>query len=439
MTMPSTVKTPQNLAHRATYVDAKTPRGLVAQYAEHGDRSSPVDMRNTTSFTSMGMDNKRFCDDAVTKGKFVFPAGDRSSWPALGHYRPNHQSVQEKRKFADFASRQKHDAIKIERGGKQDGAHWHQDLDSPHHNGFKEYPTDLAGHRGLFDFDSPRPELRKTCLVTMTEAPLYGKEWKDRDSFSTKSTRQPKWDFEQLPERRDPDAAGMVYYQPAMYEVQHDKVMPSPKKSVPMSRHLAFQEVPGQLGHLAPSGNAAGVGSPKSQKKIQGVVPDRSLFRSTTAVLPRVLNVQDYSKLQERDSLFNGGQSWHDLNDPEACDSVLQKELSFDADAAKAPVVSRTDHSIAMSRTTSRAKRSNGVRPLPGDFVMVRECTDWDAKEKPSRFRKDFGTMAFDQTSGRVSAAGGQASPLRRSRSDVAPNFSRSAPTGFTTRARVRP
>ncbi|CAK0812312.1 unnamed protein product [Prorocentrum cordatum] len=125
------------------------------------------------------------------------------------------------------------------------------------------------------------------------------------------------------------------------------------------------------------------------------------------------------------------------LGATQASEETLERERKFDALAAMKPVARRTDFAPTMSRSLTRSKASSGVRPLPGAFELTRECTDWDAKEKPSRTRKGMGTTAFGLQPGRSPPAGGQASPLRRPRRDVAPVFARTAPAGFTTRASV--
>ncbi|CAK0812310.1 unnamed protein product [Prorocentrum cordatum] len=125
-------------------------------------------------------------------------------------------------------------------------------------------------------------------------------EWHTRDQITSGYRRPPKWDFDKLPGRSGKlDSTGMVYYQPAMYAVQHDSVLPSPKSAVPFAKQLS-NEAPGQLGHLVSPLPAAG--SPKTRaSQHESVQPDRSLFRGGAMVSPRVLCVKDLSKTRSRD------------------------------------------------------------------------------------------------------------------------------------------
>lgn len=397
--------------------------------------TSPMSKSMSSTFMASGMEKGPDWRTASLTGRFAFPSKDQK--PAVGQYRPEYGVVLSKSMSASFAERTTHESRKMSLGGDQDGARWHQDMSSPTHTSFAKFPTDVAGHRGLMALDSPRRELREQAMVKMHESPVYAKEWHTRDEITSGYTRPPKWDFEKLPARSGKhDSSGMVYYQPAMYAVQHDSVLPSTKGAVAFSKQLGG-DAPGQLGHLVPSPLARQPASPKNRtSQHESVTPDRSLFRGGSAVSPRVLCVKDLSKTCAREPLFQS-QTWHDESDPKASDQVFNWERKFDALAAMKPVARRTDFAPTMSNSLTRSKARSGVRPLPGAFELNRECTDSLSKEKPSRIRKGMGTTAFSLTPGRAPPAGGQASPLRRPRRDAAPVFSRTAPAGFTSRASI--
>jgi hypothetical protein len=433
-------RVPKNLLQRAN--DAKSPRSLVsrsqAARKEHGEEAmsmtaSLLGKSMSSTFLAQGMEKGPDYITARSTGRYVFPSKDQK--PDVGRYRPEYGVVMSKAMSASFAERSPHESRKMPRGGDQDGAGWHQDMSSSTLTSFATFPTDVAGHRGLMALESPRRELREQAGVKMHESPVYAKEWHTRDEITSGYRRSPKWDFDKLPPRSGKLDSGMVYYQPAMYAVQHDSVLPSPKSVVAFSKQLS-NEAPGQLGHQVSPLPAAG--SPKTRAgQHESVTPDRSLFRGGAVVSPRVLCVKDLSKAPAREPLFSTGSSWHDEGDPKASEEVLERERKFDALAAMKPVARRTDFAPTMSRSLTRSKARSGVRPLPGVFELTRECTDRDAKENPSRTRKGMGTTAFGLQPGRSPSLGGQASPLRRPRRDVAPVFSRTAPAGFTTRASI--
>merc|ERR1719409_1210577 len=139
--------------------------------------------------------------------------------------------------------------------------------------------------------------------------------------------RYPCWDFEANAARKPlipTDAMG----EPGKYDYTLDCVRPVPKNGIGFGKALPRSVCVSTMGYSAPPA----VLHPE-EKRTRGILPDRS--RGKDAVRHRITHVNDFDREMARPPLLTGAaQTFHDENDPAACEAVLKREMTFEAETA---------------------------------------------------------------------------------------------------------
>lgn len=190
------------------------------------------------------------------------------------------------------------------------------------------------------------------------------------------------------------------------------------------------------LGRSATTGSIVGRSFPAMRMQSPNL-PERSLFRSAPVANKRVTHVMHFEKDLKRPPLMKAVPTYHDLDNPDHCAAVHEREMTFDASTVDRAVTGRRDIGVtSMGKTLSRHRAGRGSRISQNDIcyrsmlghtgmetTSQMECSVEECKESPSRLRSDLGTT-FEQSISRTTART-PTSPLRRPREALAPDFAR--------------
>jgi len=410
--------------------------------------------RPSIAFTCMGQDKPRYCDMAgANLGRFAFPA-KLDQRPEIGRYEVLHgdrgtRVVQERNPEWDFAARPRHQSRKeLDMSLLEKDPFGAQDQFDQHLSSFHRASCTSPKAREQLRRSRARPPLEK-CQgrtyhdrIQMSEPPLGAKDWNFHDLSSSKRPRVPDWSFEKHAGSHRVEIINTTY-EPAKYAVSWSCVESPVKSGLSFDLSLSRSA---SAGHTGRGPGQLGLGSPKAPK-------DRSLARDCPLTRQRVVRVSNFTKELSRPPLEGNRSAYHDEQDPEANEAVLQRSLTFDASIADRAVIPRSDIALRMCHSLTRERAGRGDRIFQADNGLrmakgighhegrtALEASVEQAKEVPSRCRPDMG-MTFDQAVGREDASPKTRktySSLRQPRELAAPDFARNAPLpGFATRASI--
>mmetsp|Transcript_33535 Transcript_33535/g.106356 ORF Transcript_33535/g.106356 Transcript_33535/m.106356 type:complete len:580 (+) Transcript_33535:106-1845(+) len=274
-----------------------------------------------------------------------------------------------------------------------------------------------------------------------------------------KNTRSPEWDFAKA-KGRSPLMCTDSSSTPGKYDVSLGCVKPLPKGGVQFAHALSRSASAAALGH----GAMPAMLHPEEKRSPGGCVHDRSKAKDT--VRHRTLHVNNFNRELERPEPGRE-QLYHNTCDPAACEAVLQRDLSFDANMADRWVTCRRDIAPGYTRMLPRGRDAvQGLRALQHDLgvrgsvglaftetsgqreqsVARRECRRADgARERPDAgplfdhytlFQPTVVQNNFIHGSPLVRGSGpfydAKQSPLRK----PIKRYERKAPPGFVGNAR---
>lgn len=402
----------------------------------------------------------------MLSGRFAFPQ-KLEQRPEVGRYAVKHgdkglRAVKERHPEWDFRRRPSHPTRKLPDTSYEVDPFGTQDIFDPNISSFHGASSSRSSGPQPMGCTTKRPALEQSQgrtfrdEIQMNEIPFHAGEWSLHDVPSSKRWRLPDWDVAKHSSSHVVEFM-RSYYEPGKYAVRRTCVEQGVKDGVGFSRSLSracsagqLGHASGQLGHLAPKAVLHKEG-PEGNGKAS--IRDRSKARDGPLTRSRMLHVNDFAKEMPRPPLINASGVYHDLDDPEACAAVFQRDLTFDANSADHAVVPRNDYAPNMGQSLSRDRAGRGDRIFQDDpgLRMSRglvfpesesqiEASVEQAKEVPSRCRPDMG-VSFDQCKGRVEASPltqKRHSSLRQPRGNAAPDFTRSAPLiGFATATNV--
>jgi len=210
---------------------------------------------------------------------------------------------------------------------------------------------------------SPRPELGKIgrVHVLMHEVSEPAENLLQQDIKGYPKMRYPLWDFEK-PGPRKPLMEKDERQPPGKYDAKWESIAPLPRSGIPFDRAMS-RNVPVQnLGYSAPPA----VLHPDEKRSPGGCVADRSTAKDL--VRRRITNVNDFPKELPRPSIERS-LTFHVESDASACEAVLWRDLTFDADLADRSVTSRRDVAPTYRRMMPRGREAvQGVRALQSDL-----------------------------------------------------------------------
>lgn len=186
----------------------------------------------------------------------------------------------------------------------------------------------------------------------------------DQDIKGYQKLRYPRWDFD-APAARQPLIPADAMGEPGKYDVNIDCVKGVPKSGIGFGKALPRTACVSTMGYSAPPA----ILHPE-EKRTRGSLPDRS--NAKDGVRNRITHVNDFDRELARPPLLTGAaQNFHNENDPAACDTVLQRELSYDATTADHYVTHRRDIAPKYAKMLGRGRDSvQGLRALSSDLAV---------------------------------------------------------------------
>lgn len=398
------------------------------------------ELRMSPAFLATGQDKERFCNKAIQFTKRHMAPAKFEERPDVGRYQPKHTMVMERAPAWNFGS---HPVTEPRKTRELDinvrDPFSHADMGSTMSSlantttGFHPYGLEPM------DLTIDRKPLCGQSQAHLSEMKTITKPWHMHDSHSSNRARAPDIDFDRVTGRKSVEKDN--FFQAGKYK-SHSS---SPTKVPAFKKALARERAAtGQLGHNHPVASL----KPGSHGKSQPV--DLSLYRGCPMTVSGVKAVNDFDNELPRPPLAKAEPVYFDEDDPEVMAAWMQHQLTFDASSADRAVIPRGDRSLNMAHTVTRGQL-RGSRLLECDKGMLlaqgrakSEGADEMEKGKeqdmysPSRRRLDIGVKHFHHYKGREhSRVNGSHSSLRRPRSMAAPDFERSARSGFGTRAAV--
>lgn len=449
-TLPGGTSRPSSPAEGGLDVTRRLSDGAINAVQPMSQPSSPkhIARSGTSSFTSLGLDSERFCEQTGTQHRrFVSPAR-REQKPELGYYKASHAITLERSPSWEIGAKPRHASRKD--SGEQPDIGGSISAMSGSCSPAKRGWDSLALKDGTRNRDqlkaslepmalgSERPSLFKVCSDEGNDdIPVLPTEDLHRTyERTTCLQRQAVYDFSKWQKRQALPSKECQYFEAGKYRVKYSVVDAAVRGGRPFQHHVRSD---------AGSRNAPkAVMVPDDGKS--GIWPDRSLYRSALLARPRATHISDFSKELERPSIIKTGGTFYDDDDPEACRATLERELNFDASSVDVAVTTRRDSAPDMQRSLRREAAGVGARVFQSDSAMrsskgfgfsetateafssVEAC-----KESPSREKQDR-LVAIDRMKGRDRLEELEIlSPLRK-KLTTGP-FERKAMAGFKPRS----
>lgn len=229
-------------------------------------------------------------------------------------------------------------------------------------------PEKVPGKIGSsMSLNSPRGPLGKvgrTHVIMNDHSCAYDGDLLEQDIKGYPKLRYPQWDFG-APEGRKPLIKEDSLGEPGKYDVRLDCVKPAPQTGVGFGKAMCRSQCVSLMGYSAPPA----VLHPE-EKRTRGLLPDRS--KAKNFVRHRITHVNDFDRELPRPPLLSGGnEAFHDESDPEACEAVHQRSMTYDAPTADVAVTHRRDIAPKYARMLGRGRDAvQGLRALSSDLSV---------------------------------------------------------------------